>query len=142
MSPETIDRMSAATKARWQDPEYRKRVLASRAKVWADPMKRAAMLLNRGGSRKPHSEATKARMREKALLRCADPAYRAKLVEWAKSQWTPERREAQRAALNAGHTRKKAAKIKAPEPVDPKIQARAKRNADKAQAYLRDKGFK
>ncbi len=142
MSPETLDRMSAASKAKWADPEFRKRMMASRAKVWADPERRKVLILNLKGHRQPHTEATKARMREKALLRCQNPEYRAKLVEWAKSQWTPERREAQRAALNAGHTRKKAAKIKAPEPVDPKIQARAKRNADKAQAYLRDKGFK
>ncbi len=142
VKPETLERMSAASKARWADPEYRKRMETSHAKNWSDPEKRTAILskINRKGHHKPHTAATRERMRERALKRCEDPAYRAKLAEWAKSCWTPERRERQRAALNAGHARRRAAK--AANPVDPEIAARAQRNAAKAKAYLAEHGFK
>ncbi len=87
-----------------------------------------------------HRAATICIMREKALKRCEDPAYRAKLSEYAKRGWTLERRQAQMDAINAGHARKRAAKQA--KPVDPAIKDRAMRNAAKAEAYLKGLGFK
>lgn len=72
VSSATRDKIRAATKARWADPEARARILAGLNRVSRDPIAVAA---------------TSAKLSEANRRRWQDPAYRATMIEKVKASW-------------------------------------------------------
>ncbi len=92
---------------------------------------------------KHHRAATCAAIREKALKRCEDPAYRAQLSEQAKKAWeNPDYRQKTVKAIREGWKKRAIALGKPlPKPTTRDMQ-RGRKNAQIAEAYLARHGFK
>jgi hypothetical protein len=112
VSLETRARMSEASKAMWQDPNYKARISEATKAQWESPEARARLSEARKAqwespeTRARMSEAAKAalanpevraRMSEAAKARLASPETRARMSEAAKAQWESPQARARKA---------------------------------------------
>lgn len=98
ISAETVEKLRQASRARWQDPEYRAKVKAGttgkkRDAAFAEKMSAISR------AKAPMTEEEKQRTRETMLQKWKDPEYRERLsAAHSGKSWTEKRREAYLAA--------------------------------------------
>jgi hypothetical protein len=122
---DALAKMSSASRERWQDPEYRSRVIGSMKKTYADPDSKehrratALRVQNRPDVKEKQREAQRrswedpeirARRVSGLVTAQADPDVRAAHGARLQAMWAdPLTREQRRAALRAGWARKRQA---------------------------------